>query len=110
MKSVLVFLFACCLLALVDSKDKPTLNPYPLVFSAQFNASSTIDLLFCCKITKLSILDLPLGILGQMSSFYLDVPNKRARAMYPYLPGDWLLIFRPSGADPDSVSCQHFKI
>jgi hypothetical protein len=93
MKSVLVFLFACCLLALVDSKDKPTLNPYPLVFSAQFNASN-----------------LPLGILGQMSSFYLDVPNKRARAMYPYLPGDWLLIFRPSGADPDSVSCQHFKI
>lgn len=47
--------------------------------------------------------DIAEGVPAQMTTFYMDLPNKRARATLPTPLGDYILIFRPPGADPSSV-------
>ncbi len=98
-------LLACSLLTVVFcfSVGKPTLNPYPLVFTAVFNASG-IGTNNANGSYLSSYLDQAQHIPGTMNTFILDVPNKRARAEYANALGDYLLIFRPDGADPTSVS------
>jgi hypothetical protein len=99
MKSTLIFgVVLCFVLAVLSRRPEPTLQPYPVVFSASFNESDLVIISW----------DRP-----RMNNVFVDLPNKRASINYASTAGQtesWTLIYKPQGADPTAPASQGYTM